>query len=73
MKNLFIYTFAAATLCLTSCEKEKITKADGFAITEEVAAEQKQDNNTGKYYLTSQSVAQWNGLARLPTTLGPSR
>jgi polyisoprenoid-binding protein YceI len=70
MKNLFIYTFAAATLCLTSCEKEKITKADGFAITEEVAAEQKEDNNTGKYYLTSQSVAQWNGAGPAANHIG---
>jgi polyisoprenoid-binding protein YceI len=59
MKNLFIYTFAAAALCLTSCEKDEVVKTDNFSLTEN--ANNQEANNTGKYTLTSQSVAEWNG------------
>ena len=61
MKKLFIYTFAAASLCLTSCEKEEALKTENFSLAQNAANEKKDDNNTGKYTLTNQSVAEWNG------------
>jgi polyisoprenoid-binding protein YceI len=70
MKNLFIYTFTAATLCLTSCEKEQFTKTDGLVVSEEVRTGNKEENTTGKYYLTSQSVAQWNGAGPAANHIG---
>lgn len=70
MKNLFVYTFAAATLCLTSCEKEQVTRTESFTKVNTKASDKKADQTTGKYTLTSESVAQWNGAGPAANHIG---